>query len=506
MSDTSQLQPLSVSMSGGLVKNKDAFTQDPSTATSLINLEPSIDGGYRRINGYAKFHADVVPGAGVVLGVGGFAGEVIACRGDNVYASNGVAAWSLITSARTGAEFYTFTKFFWAAEDVIIMTDNINPAGRWNGSVYSTINHANAPTTPNLCAEFNNSLVLTEENQLYVSAPNAENDFNPANGAAQFALPAPITAIRKFRQSLYIFGERYIRKLTGYGLSSYNMDSVTDSTGCIASRSVQEVGGDLIFLASDGLRTIAGTTKIDDVELGSVSRNIQSLLGNSAIPAANTNYVCSAVIRDKSQYRLFIPINGATQEDSLGVIAVITSNGIEFSTMQGIRPACADDIILGDTTYIVVHGGFDGYVYRQDVGKYFDNAIIPFEYTTAEILFEDPGLRNEVQRLILNIDQEGKTRFNMHLKYNFDDADSPQPSPYPINLGSLLTTYGEAIYDDSESMYADKPEGLIRQPVEGSGFSVSLTFTQDDAALLVDSSDSFTVKGIQFEQVTAGRR
>ena len=36
----------------------------------------------------------------------------------------------------------------------------------------------------------------------------------------------------------------------------------------------------MLFLAPDGLRTISGTAKIDDIELGTISHHIQTLIKN----------------------------------------------------------------------------------------------------------------------------------------------------------------------------------------------------------------------------------
>ena len=48
------IQQQIVSLDGGLVLNKDPFTQPPGSALQLQNFEPSIKGGYRRINGTNK--------------------------------------------------------------------------------------------------------------------------------------------------------------------------------------------------------------------------------------------------------------------------------------------------------------------------------------------------------------------------------------------------------------------------------------------------------------------
>jgi hypothetical protein len=45
----------------------------------------------------------------------------------------------------------------------------------------------------------------------------------------------------------------------------------------MATDSVIEIGGDLLFLSQDGLRPVSGTDKIGDVNLETVSKDIQSI-------------------------------------------------------------------------------------------------------------------------------------------------------------------------------------------------------------------------------------
>ena len=46
---------------GGLVKNKSTFIMKPGEAIELLNFEPDIEGGYRRINGFSKYVSAIVP-------------------------------------------------------------------------------------------------------------------------------------------------------------------------------------------------------------------------------------------------------------------------------------------------------------------------------------------------------------------------------------------------------------------------------------------------------------
>ena len=60
-------QTYSYEFKGGLVTNLSPYQQGfqtPGSARILRNFEPSIFGGYRRVEGYSKFDSSVVPNAG----------------------------------------------------------------------------------------------------------------------------------------------------------------------------------------------------------------------------------------------------------------------------------------------------------------------------------------------------------------------------------------------------------------------------------------------------------
>ena len=61
MPDTSRISPYTASCGGGLVLNKDVYNMQPGEALQLTNFEPSVEGGYRRINGTAKYNSTIVP-------------------------------------------------------------------------------------------------------------------------------------------------------------------------------------------------------------------------------------------------------------------------------------------------------------------------------------------------------------------------------------------------------------------------------------------------------------
>ena len=208
--------------------------------------------------------------------------------------------------------------------------------------------------------------------EVVFSQPFDEAAFSSGSGAGSIKVDDVIVGLKVFRDNLFIFCENRIFQLGGSSSSDFAVKPVTRNIGCVNGDTIQEFAGALIFLGPDGLRTVAGTARIGDVELGSISSNVQSLFRENLSDSASFT---SLVIPDKTQYRIFFSKEGGGERSTIGVICVLKGQTFEFSKLRGIRPACADTIVTeGDV--IAIHGGFDGVVYRQDQGDTFDGELI----------------------------------------------------------------------------------------------------------------------------------
>ena len=131
MADQSQTVPSAFTCEGGLVLNKSTFTMQPGEALELENFEPDISGGYRRINGYAKYVSAVVPQTASstekVLMVVTFGSKVLAARGESIYSADpGGSSWTSIDSGRTNAGKYRFERYNFDGTDKLIVVDGTN--------------------------------------------------------------------------------------------------------------------------------------------------------------------------------------------------------------------------------------------------------------------------------------------------------------------------------------------------------------------------------------------
>ena len=86
-------QPYTVAVNGGLVSSSNVIDllKTPGVAKDLRNFEVSTEGGYRRINGFAKHITPIVPQTSVtsekVSMVAFFNNKIMAARGEKIFTS-----------------------------------------------------------------------------------------------------------------------------------------------------------------------------------------------------------------------------------------------------------------------------------------------------------------------------------------------------------------------------------------------------------------------------------
>ena len=335
----------------------------------------------------------------------------------------------------------------------------------------------------------------TNKQEVVFSAPFQEGSFSVAIGAGSFKVDDEITGIKVFRDDLFIFCETRIFKLTGSSSFNFSVSDVTRDIGCINGDTIQEFAGDLIFLGPDGLRTVAGTARIGDVELGTISSNVQSIFNDNI---ANATEFESVVITDKTQYRIFFTKSSVGENQTKGIICVLKGQKFEFSEIVGIRPACTDSFV-SEGNVLVLHGAYStGYIYRQESGNTFDGTTIFGRYRSPDLTFNDPGIRKHMQRVIVNFNPEAAIDADLFVRYDYEDKDSPRPSAYPLDSTDVIAIYGTSVY--GTPTYGGTSQPLVRQSVEGSGFAVALRVNDGG------TTAPYSLKGFQLEYQLGARR
>lgn len=512
----------------------------PGAATRLINYEPGLDGGYRRILGY-EYYDTAFPEVGNTTHEGAILGIIIFDNSDTeltqiMAARKAVAGatydlflyevstgWTVITTGLTLVSTGV-TRLRWdvgndGAKNFLAIVDGVNNAILFDGTTWAQIDSADsgvdlanaggpqAVNAPSLVAFFEQTLFIggdaSAKGAIAYSAPNAFYDFLSASGAGQLTIGFPVVQYKQFRDSLYIFGANAIKKAVADVTAGFLVDGVTTNIGCIAPDSVVEVGGDLIFLAPDGFRPISGTSKIGDVQLEVLSKPIHELM-KTRIETVVGDYTCSVVIRSKSQFRVFFPLTPTAVTASRGILGGLRTadqqTGWEFGEILGFKPSCATSRYIG-TDEVVLHGGFDGMIYKQESGNNLNGASMLGVYATPYLDFGDSEVRKVAEKITLFLKAENALNISMEISYDWGDPTISAPSPYDLDLVTSATVYGpEYLYGDPDAIYGAITQSRIIQSIEGSFFSIRSTFTTyGDIA-------PYSIHGIIYEYQVKGRR
>tara|TARA_R110000824_G_scaffold146749_1_gene315833 strand:- start:978 stop:2603 length:1626 start_codon:yes stop_codon:yes gene_type:complete len=540
----SQSQPFGFSCKGGLNTNLSQIEmlRQPGIATELRNFEVDPDGGYRRVSGFTDYGGDDAarPNASNdILGIKVYADGVIVCSGTNIYFSNDGETWIQINKASVAgsgdnltalngrsvaartAQGQSSIALFEGSKSTygeIVICDGANKpfyfymtgAGALSTRTFFVADITVSSTdAPSIATIHNNFLVVAGQ----TNAPNTvrnshllEVDNFTGAGANEVVLADRVVGLKSFRGDCIVFCRNSIYKFVSMeDKANAAIVPITKNVGCVDGNSIQEIGGDLVFLSPDGVRTLAGTSRIGDVELASVSRNIQRLISN-IVDNINVLTISSVVLRSKSQYRLYYNNPDVAAEFSRGIIGTFTGQGFEWSETLGIEAIAVDSGFLANGLEAIVHGDTDGYVYNHDKGITFrhgDAATnIDALYETPYLDFGDMGTRKTLQYAKISVtpDSEsgGFSDPTLKVQYDFQDVNVQQPPIYQLPTIRAGSSFGAAFLNAAYFGSTDNP--LIRQSIEGSCYTSNCRIASND------QKAAYTINGIYINYVPAGRR
>ena len=530
-------QPYTVAVDGGLVSSTNVINllKTPGVAKDLRNFEVSTEGGYRRINGYQKFgttNATKPTGSTTnILGVFPYADGVIATAGTGIFFTNDGITWLNIsrssvsgsgdnystftgrsTLARTSQGQCQFTLFDGATFDYgqVIIADGANKPYifRMEGTGVLTsrtffaeeitvtgtkgVKYVTTHDKHLIAAGVEDNL-----NTIFFSATLDPTSFS-GTGSGSIVVEDQIEGIRGFRNELFIFCTNSIFKLININDSSnIAIVPVTKNVGCLSGYSIQEIGGDLIFLAPDGLRTVAGTVRIGDVELGTISKQIQPLISDLA-ETINDFVINSLVIREKSQYRLYYTKTSASDSSQRGIIGTLRPNGFQWSETLGIEVTAIGSNFDNNGVEVYYHGDTNGFVYLHDTGNNFNGSAIDARYQTPNYDYGDFGTLKTLHYIKISFGPEDEIQPDLRVRFDYDSLDIPQPADITLDSVPAPSVFGTAVFGTNKFGASEQP--LVRIPLVGSGSSNNFRIQSND------TKASYIVNGFYVDYIPSGRR
>ena len=394
-------------------------------------------------------------------------------------ADNAAVTW---LSANRASNYKTrFSKYRLGNTERIVGVDGTNYPFIYDGITFKVLSDK---TTDILGSQFvvshKNQLFFAKDGSIIFTAPYTDDDFTAAAGSGIINVGGIITGIVVFREALIIFTEKTISQLTGTSIQDFSLQPITKNVGCVAPDTIQEVGGDVMFLGPEGLRLFSATDRVGDFNLGVVSKPIQP--ETTSLINAHSSFA-SCVIKQKSQYRIFGYNDSITASNAKGILGTQISpeatGGIAWAEIVGFKCYVADGDYQNQTETIVFANN-DGYVYEMEQGNSLDGSNIVASFATPYIPINDFRIRKTFYKLYLYTDPQGSVTTSVNLKLDFDDQGSVQPPTITLsNSAGSVGFYGSSVAKYGTTLYGDKLKKQFQTQVIGSGFSVSLQFVSD---------------------------
>ena len=407
------------------------------------------------------------------------------------------AAITFISSDREGAVNTRFDIIDFTGTKTLVIVDGTNAPALYNGTTFTVLDSAPSDVIgAKVVATHKNHIFYAKGRVLSFGSPLSTTDFQSGNGAGNIGLDNDIVAIKSFRDQLIVFTDSSIFRLNGDALATFNLQPITRDIGCIQTDSVQEIGGDVVFMAPDGLRLLSATERIGDFGLAPITKKIQGTFNDFV--KLHTDFF-SLVIRNKSQYRLFGWNDNFTRPNAQGILFTqFASPGeasvIDFAETRGIQvTACAS--VYSGTTEFVLFSGKEGFLHRMENDtSSFDGNNIATTFATPFYPINDPRIRKTIYKAQFYLDPEGRVNFDLNLKFDFDESGAVvMPAVTFTNASSNASQfYGVAAY--GTATYGAKLQKVFSAQTTGSGKTISAQFEADNNTDVPYALDALTLE------------
>jgi len=382
------------------------------------------------------------------------------------YYSTGNEWIHIVTSSQTGGGKCFKADFNFTGDDKVVFVDGVHYPMIYNTSgntgEYLTVSSPKINIDvegAELVTIFKNAAFYSKGSTIFFTAPFTVDNFSAADGAGSISVGADVTGMIVFREQLIIFTKDSVKKLLGNVSSDFNLQPISDKIGCISPDSVQEFGGDVMYLAPDGLRLLAATDRIGDFALDVASNKIHK---DSNDFLGSTTQFASVILREKGQYRIFAFLEAKDKSVAEGLVATKFiaqgADGIEWSTTKGMKVYIADSVYAG-TSESVMFANEDGYLYEMEQTNAFGGDNIETIIETPYMPLTDPEIRKTAYKLTLYTDPTGQMDLKFRLLFDFDSGgDSRIVQPAEIEIGSTTGGGGVFLYGGVDSVYQDRTD------------------------------------------------
>lgn len=498
------MQTFVVNSKGGLdlATPPSVISNKPGWALRLSNYEALTEGGYRRIEGYSAI-APLPPGITDIRGVHIFNDRPVVVRGSDIYHLQvDTVTWQAVSTAMSGTARCELVTLIPADLEVLFVTDAQTGAPRVIKETSPGV-YTDTECTPALDLE-GAQFVTVYQDHVVVAGMNGKpgeaavsTRFDPTTfngtGSWRFQVQDEITGLTVFRDLLYVFCRESIYRVRNLDNAAQAVvEPVTTKVGCVDGNSIQEVAGDILFLANDGLRYLGATERIGDVSIDLQTEFIDTLMDGISRFQGN---ISSCVIPEKRQYRMFYYDVSGVRRGLIGTVQ--DDRSFAWTTTTDME---VDHIYAGtvDERAVVYHCSASQ-VFNHQSGLTFNGTKFTSIYTGPFVNLSDSQVRKRCHSLTIYLEAEEQAALDLVVRYDYSSPNVVQPEPFELAPVVSAARFGTAIY--GEAQY-----GAIRFPLEsilleGSGKWVQFEFRDTEG----HNNSGYVIRGYDLNFTVGGR-
>lgn len=434
---------------GGLNDKLSPISIKDSEASALQNVNFTLGGAIMKRKGYSSDNHVYLNGP--VTGLYQYTQKdgteyLVATAGQKIYKMDSLdGAFDDITSTLTIATGSTALFDFTIANNNLVATNQTNQVIKWTGSG----NGSDLTAAPQgQWVEFHQNIVFmantitdtagasdVQPSRLYFSNVLDETTWTSTDyidvGADD---GSEITGLAVLLDTLYIFKENAIFRLSGTNRDDFVLSRMVNGVGCISGRSIQVINNRIIFQARDGIYVYDG-----GINVKKISARIEDTLDD--LDATKNEFSVSANFKKLNQYWLSATTSGVTAPDLILVYdyyhdAWTKYTGIEANAMTTLVDTNdVEQLYTGDAT--------TENVFKQNDGDNDDGVAIDAFYTTKWFRFPEIMESDKVVRL-LRVFAKADGNWDLTVDSFQDFASATDSDTITLTGGGSL--YGTGLY------------------------------------------------------------
>jgi hypothetical protein len=302
-----------------------------------------------------------------------------------------------------------------------------------------------------------------------------------------------ITALAEFQGRLVIFGKRNILIYTGASTpSTMVLEDAIQGIGCIARDSVQDVGTDILFLSTSGVRSLSRTIQNETAPIGDISANVRDFI-QPTILAETANSIRSVYHEPEGLYIINFPssdiafcFNLKYATDS-GEPIVTTWDSINPKSMLSAR---------NSTLYVGKEGVIGRYTtnYKDNTTAYTMTYESPWSPLDPELISYIKILKG------VDVRATGGYGYTATFKYALDYVEtffSVTKAVTILAVGGTTSQYGVSEYGIAEYGGSSEINSKVKTPLTKSGkvFKIGIEVDIDGQPFSVSKIDLYIKLG-----------